>query len=270
MLNRVINQCLKNYPTFPCCHTDGRNCYCYNCLQPSFYIGGVDEYDCPKKNNFYVLKYGPSYFSEIYHFLSVSQILECFQSQKINVLSLGCGFSPDYYAITQYISDKNLTLKTHYLGWDISDDWQSTRLSLPNVSYETVDLRNPFSLTNSHIIILNKLFSTIYRHNDHITFLDNLADAIQNTMGSDSFLVYNDVNNKKNGRDIFSSKIEPLFTPAHIMKYYFNDNKNPNNSPYTGYGWSPIKKSNIFPTDYADEIGPIDFLMNDVFFQYRK
>ena len=105
MLNKILTQCLNNYPTFPCCHKDDRNCYCYNCIQPSFYDGGVDEYDCPKKLNFYVLKYGPSYVSEIYHFLSASQILEHFQDKNINILSLGCGFSPDYFAISKYISD---------------------------------------------------------------------------------------------------------------------------------------------------------------------
>jgi len=81
MFNQVINQCMNNVSLMNCCHNDGRHCYCYdNCIKPGFYEGGLDTYDCRKKVNFYVLKYGPSYISEIYYYLSVSKIAEIFQS----------------------------------------------------------------------------------------------------------------------------------------------------------------------------------------------
>jgi hypothetical protein len=250
----------------PCCHGDGRKCYCYDCLQPSFYVGGLDEYECSKKLNFYVLKYGPSYVSEIYHYLFISHILERFQGNNINILSLGCGFSPDYYAISKYINDQNLSLTFQYHGWDISAVWESTRLVLSNIMYQVVDLLSPFSIKNYQIIMMNKVFSTIHRHNNHVVFLQNLVDAINNTMASDSILVFNDVNNYKTGRDKFDNNISLLFNNANITKYYTD------NPEYKGPGnWHNIHQNNIiYPTDYAPDIGPIDFINQNVFFEYRK
>jgi hypothetical protein len=268
MFNHVLAQCLTNYQQMPCCHSDDRKCYCYNCLQPGFYVGGLDEYDCPKKMNFYVLKYGPSYISEIYHYLTASQLLERFQD-NINILSLGCGFSPDYYAILKYILDNNLALNFQYYGWDISQFWDSTRSPLKNIVYQTVDLLHPFSFANSQIIMVNKLFSTVHRHNQHMIFLQNLISAITNTMETNSILVFNDVNNYMTGRDIFDKYIAQLFNNVNVKRYY---NDEPEHPACKGYGnWIHIQHDNIiYPTDYAPDIGPIDFMNQNVFFEYRK
>jgi hypothetical protein len=218
--------------------------------------------------NFYVLKYGPSYTSEIYHYLSVSQILKRFQG-GINVLSLGCGFAPDYYALSKYIVDNKLPLSFQYYGWDISSFWDSTRLTYQNIIYQTVDILNPFSFAHYQIILLNKLFSTVYRHNNHTVFLQNLISAINSTMEPDSILVFNDVNNYKTGRDEFDRHISPLFTNANIVRYYNDD---PDHPACRGYGsWHHIQPNGIiYPTNYAPEIGSIDFINQNVFFEYRN
>jgi len=269
LFDQVITQCMSNISLMNCCHDDGRDCYCYNCLQPGFYVGGLDEYECDKKSNFYVLKYGPSYISEIYHYLSVSKILETFEGSTINILSLGCGFSPDYYAITKYISDNNLPLNFQYYGWDISSNWDSTRISCLNVLYSVVDLLNPFSIENCYIIMLNKIFSTIHRHGNHSIFLTNLIDAIKNTMTQGAFLLFNDVNHRDNGRDIFDDTISPLFTPVNVRRYFIDD---PNEPVFPGNGsWIKIRQNGlIYPINYSSNINPISNIRHNVFFEYRK
>jgi SAM-dependent methyltransferase len=227
MFNQVLTKCLTNYQQMSCCHNDDRICDCYKCLQPGFYAGGLDKYDCHKKMNFYVLKYGPSYISEIYHSLTTSQLLERFQD-NINILSLGCGFSPDYYAILKYILDNNLVLNFRYYGWDISQFWDSTRPPLENIVYQTMDILRPFSFANSQIIMVNKIFSTVYRHNQYTIFLQNLISAITDTMEPNSILVFNDVNNYKTGRDKFDRCIAQLFNNVNVKRYY--------NSPYANWG----------------------------------
>ena len=268
MFNQVIEQCLKNYPNLPCCHNDGRYCNCYDCLKRGFF-GGLDEYECPKELNYYVLKYGPSFISEIYYYLSASLILEHFQGNGINVLSLGCGFSPDYYAILKYISDHKLPLRFNYYGWDISTIWQSTRLTKPNLIYQTVDLLNPFPFENCHIIMLNKIFSTICRQKNQSVFLANIVDAIENTMPKGAVLIFNDVNHFDKGRDLFDNKISPFFDPAKIRRYYTDD---PDHPACRGYGtWHQIPQNQmIYPTDYAPDIGPLDIFAQNVFFEYWK
>jgi hypothetical protein len=157
MFNDIITQCENNVLSMPCCHNDGRDCYCYNCLYAGF-RNTPDEYDCDKKMNYYVLKYGSSYVSEIYHYLENSLLIESLNITNINILSLGCGFCPDYYAVSQYIANKKLKIDFQYYGLDISMAWNTTRLSYSNVHYEQSDLLQPFNIQNAHIIMLNKIF----------------------------------------------------------------------------------------------------------------
>ena len=156
-----------------------------------------------------------------------------------------------------------------YDGWDISPDWNSTRLSSPNVIYSIVDLLNPFSIENYNIIMLNKVFSTIHRHGKHSIFLTNLVSAIKNTMAQGAFLLFNDINHRDNGRDIFDDSISSLFNSANIRKFFYDD---PDNPVWTGNGkWCKIRQNNlIYPTNYAPNIDPIRNIRHNVFFEYRK
>ena len=152
MFSNIITQCENNVLSMPCCHNDGRNCNCYSCLYSGF-RDTPDEYDCDKKMNYYVLKYGSSYISEIYHYLEDSQVLESLNKNSLNILSLGCGFCPDYYAIDQYITDKRLSISFQYCGLDNSIAWDKTRLSHSNIHYIQSDLLQLFNIQNANIIM---------------------------------------------------------------------------------------------------------------------
>ena len=102
MFNKLFRKCEENYynKSEKCCHQDGRSqCNCFFCLHDQFYNDASDYYDCKNKLNYYVLNYGASYISEIYYYLGTSRLLNNFNN-SINILSLGCGFAPDYFLST--------------------------------------------------------------------------------------------------------------------------------------------------------------------------
>jgi len=272
MFDQVLSLCENNYNAAKkhCCH-GGSNwslilCNtmgCQECLRRDFH-GGPDNYDCHKKMNCYVLKYGPAYISEIYHYLNTSKILESYEGQCINVLSLGCGFCPDYFAISQYITDKGLGISSDYYGLEKSTHWDSTRLNLPDIKYQQSDLTDPFTFENHQIIMMNKVFSTIYKHELHDVFLKNLIAAI-NTMDENSVFIFNDINSIHMGRDIFDETITPLFDAAQIRRFYTDS------PPYKKDDWIHIQDNGIIcPTTDISEINVLREVRKSVFFEYGK
>jgi hypothetical protein len=133
----ILNACNEVYTNIPCCHIDGRKCYCYDCIQPGFYQSPTpDTYACIKKLCYYIMNYGPAFASETYHYLSESKILDMnFAGRSLKVLSLGCGFSPDLIALEKYISDNNLNIQLTYVGLDNSALWSNLRRNSLNAQY---------------------------------------------------------------------------------------------------------------------------------------
>jgi hypothetical protein len=264
MFNQVLSQCWDHYQQMLCCHGDEYPCNCYTCLNDGFY-GHADEYDCEKKMTFYVLNYGKSYISEIYHYLTNSKILDNITGQ-FNVLSLGCGFCPDYYAISKYIADYGLNIQISYAGIDISTAWDKTRIQHRNIRYiqqDLTDLSHPLSFQGYNIIMMNKVFSTLFVHDNHIPFLQNLTNAINASMEKNAILIFNDVNHIHMGRDEFNKNIIPCFKTAR--KYYTH------NSRYSEYTWIKIPETDIvYPFSNYGNIYPLNVLAQSVFFEYRK
>jgi hypothetical protein len=216
--------------------------------------------------NYYVLKYGPAYVSEIYHYFETSKILETYQNQTINVLSLGCGFAPDFFAISQYIKDKGLNVYFQYYGIDQSNYWNTTRLTGNGMTYWQHDLTNPllpFSFQNYHIIFMNKVFSTIYKHNLHSYFLKNLINAINTTMAKNAVIVLGDINDQDMGRDEFDRTISGHF--SSVKRFYTAV------STYFERNWILIPQTNIiYPLNNYGSISPLPGPTKTVFFEYRK
>lgn len=260
--DNLLDQCYTNLGNMACCHHDNRICDCYDCLQNGF-RNTTDEYDCHKKMNFYVLKYGSSYASETYQYLDTSKILDLYNNRNINVLSLGCGFSPDYYAINKYIVDNSLNIKINYYGVDKSNYWDTARIHYANLNYLNIDLTTPFNISDFDLIIMNKIFSTLLKHQEHEIFLNNLRNAIA-TMKHDATLVFNDINSNRMGRDIFNNAISPLF--VKIRRYYSSITPK-----YTDQNWMDFSHNDIvFPTCQDHRIDPLRELRDMIYFEYRK
>jgi len=255
MFNDILLQCQESYVKIKCCHEHYTSCDCYNCkpngLENMFYnpsqLTSGDGYYCEKKMLYYVISYGDTYVNEFYNYLSVSKLLNRFKG-SLKVLSLGCGFCPDYYAMLKYIGEENLDTQLLYNGIDNSYSWDKTRImSLPNLTYQVFDLTDSTKSIQFHefdIITINKIFSTLYGLNKHEYFLESIKNAVENTMKSSAALIFGDVNNKEMGRDVFDQTISPYFN--NIRRFY--------TAGYTGNNW--IKLS--------------DMHTKTVFFEYRK
>lgn len=192
-------------------------------------------------------------------------MLESLNVENINILSLGCGFYPDYYALSQYITDKNLAIFLDYNGIDNSSAWETTQITQPNIHIIQADVLQLYSFKNAHVIMVNKLFSTILRHKKGKLFLSNLTNTINNTMDKNSVLIFNDVNHIDFGRDKFDNNISPLFLPENITRYYTST------STYKESSWKKINQNHIVcPITSFSSVEPFTNIRQNVFFEYRK
>jgi hypothetical protein len=261
MLNRQIEKSYIEVENLECCHHDDRECSCYECLTKDF-RQRADEYNCIKKLHTYVAKYAASFTSEIYNYLQQSGIIDPFANRKLRVLSLGCGFSPDYYAMIQYIDDKKLKTTLEYMGIDNTLEWNSVRILHPNLSIETSDLLNPFRINGYDIIFLCKMFSTIFKHNQHEIFLENLKTAIDLAADESFVLVFNDVNTDKMGRDLFDYNISCKL--PKVRRFFTSSSK------YSRANWQVLPNDMVFPVVMSNKYNPLNEIRNYVYFEYRK
>ncbi len=263
-MKELLLRCNENVMSMPCCHSDGRICYCYDCLREGFYHM-PDTYECAKKMNYYVLNYGPSYASEIYHYLSNSNILETLWSdKKLRILSLGCGFGPDLVAIERYVDDKNLPIQFEYYGIDESTCWDTARYDSENATFAEHDVVSSLNLSDCDLIFIVKLFSTLYKHKLHNHFLSVFNSAVNTQLKDDGIVVFNDINSIHMGRDVFHDAVKHLF--KQCRQFYCDDPE------YTEPGWIKIPDNKVvFSIEFEQlSIFPLLDVGETVFFEYRK
>ena len=252
------------YNNQDCCHTDRRYCNCYNCLRDGFYGPDPDTYSCLKKLCYYTMNYGPSYSTEIYHYLEHSRILENnFDGGTVNVISLGCGFGSDRIALSKYIQDNNMNLNLNYVGIDIEEHWGTISNSTqPQFTIHNF-LQDELPLRGYDIVFINKLFSTLKNQGSDIDFLTTFTDTMLPTLSNDGFVVFNDVNYYSKGRDQFDTAIAPLM--SSVSRFFYNID-----GAYTG-NYNPIPNTNIvFEIPRTLSVTPMPYVTKAIFFQYKK
>lgn len=217
----LLNRCNEIYGNTECCHREqNRICNCTDCLQEGFY-GKPDWYNCLKKLCSYTMNYGPCYTSEIYNYLQTDRLLENhYLNQTIKILSLGCGFCPDWFAFNKYIIDNNLPIEIDYTGIDQEPLWDHIRVKRYNVNIICQSVLTGFSLSGYDIVIIDKLFSTLKANNTHEEFLQLLLQEIKSSLKTGAHLIFNDVNHWNKGRDDFDTAVSPFF--ADSRRYRFN------------------------------------------------
>ncbi len=263
-MNDILNFCNQKLIELPCCHErKTEECNCSVCLRAGFY-DEPDNYECYKKLCYYVLNYGPSYASELYHYLSLSKILETYFNKKtINVLSLGCGYAPDLIVLKKYISEKKLQIKIIYTGIDQASSWSKLRKNSENIEFIEKDILTGFDLSDFDIVFMIKLFSTLYKNKMAENFIKLLSSQIENNLKENAYLIFNDVNSIYMGRDIFHIGIRNLFSSC--KQYYLG------NPPFIEQNWVEIQDKNLaFPLPCDLEIVPLKEITNTVVFEYRK
>lgn len=182
-------------------------------------------------------KYSFKYASEIeYAFNTINQMP--FYSQY-NILSLGCGASPDLMALEQYLLKNNIDRSVHYWGIDLNYRWQAIQNKIYEYSchhnyvtrYICDDVTTLFLHTNYknfNILVIQYLISYFYNNDDinEITeFYKALISNVVRYMLPHSVIIINDVNSNRRSRDYFML-LSDMLTSSGINniahKRYFN------------------------------------------------
>lgn len=263
-MQQLLMHCNDIYLNTDCCHNESdRECNCRECLSSGFYGRGDDSYSCLKRLSVYTMNYGPAYVSELYHFFSASQLLEInFNNSRINVLSLGCGFSPDLIALNKYITTNSLNIGINYTGIDVEDKWNQIRTG--DLGHCLVqDVLNGFDFSGYEIVFVNKIFSTLKSKNQDDAFLDLLQYQVKNKLANSSFLVFNDVNHRNMGRDKFHGTICQSITS--VARYFYNIS-----GAYTGDYSEILNIHNICEIPNNLVISPRREVTKSVIFLYQQ
>lgn len=239
---------------------------CYGCLSPHFYTSdGNEKYDCIKGLAHYIMDYGPCYASSTYHFLDTSKILDTYPRNELNILSLGCGFSPDYYAFTKYIQDKGLAISFNYTGMELHEEWnyfqQATPFPNKTIIYQDVLKTRITKMQQYDLIFLDKFFSSLSDPDGRTRFLSLISTYLKKFCKKDVILIFKDVNDQHRGRDVFDGTIYPLFSDHEYYK-----------SGGYGFQYKDIINTNNIFTNYPSNmaITPKYSIMKEVFFVYKN
>jgi hypothetical protein len=213
----------------------------------------------------YVLRYGAAFASEIYHYLTASNFKAKVigMARPLKVVSLGCGFSPDYFAIRKYLEDNNICLAIEYFGLDKSNSWGHLRPDVDECQYCSFDITQPFPQFTADLVVVSKLFSTLYRNNETLanTFLNRLEQVADLSFGSKTTLIFVDVNLDIFGRDVFHDRVS-LFLPNYRQYYY---------DGYSKDNWIKIaKRELVFDIPTGLSVDPLTNTGKTVIFEYRK
>lgn len=263
MFSQVLRRSDERLSELQCCKQDGSPCDCTTSLHED-YTARPDSYDCEKKMSTYVLRYGASYASEIYHYLVASNFKNKINTTRpLKIFSLGCGFSPDYFAIKKYFENNNIELPVQYFGVDKSTCWQFSRPSTEECTYYSADITSPFNFIEPDVVVVSKVFSTLHRNSPTAAqgFLGNLQSAVNNSFKPGTILIFADVNLNDFGRDIFHQSVSAYL--PNYAQYYFDG--------YTGNNWTRIEQDELaFDIPDGLSVAPLKSVRKTVIFEYRK
>lgn len=266
LMKKILEKCTKLYNDELNCEEFDEKESCLKCLTSSFYSQNSDTYNCLKKLATYTIEYGSMYVSEIYHFLEESQLFQKHfkEKDKINILSLGCGFKPDYIAVKKYLTNKDIEIKVEYKGHDIEPLWNDIINDIDNLTpIDVKDIIDGFDCNNIDILFMNKVFSTLKNCGTETDFLDTFQDEIDN-LKVGSFIIFNDINNRDMGRDTFDTFATENSLEV-VGKFFFN-----REGAYT-VNYTSIESSHNI-CNIPDDISftPRDAPTKAIFFLYKK
>lgn len=218
---------------------------CKNCLYEIHFpekeenkANGRKEYNCPVLMNYYVCDYSFKYASEMLYLLRVCNSIN--RLDEYNILSIGCGGSPDLMAFETFIHERNDQKIINYLGLDRNGLWEPIHNGIQayqseifnNINYTNIDANDYFLQPANHIfniLILQYVISYIHHDNPRTLFhfFDLLIDnfILHKQAGEPLIILVNDVNSCNRGRDFFNilaSRISQRQLNPIISRYYFD------------------------------------------------
>jgi len=233
LLEYIINYCEKMYNAIQrtdgcahCNHPSGTcSGKCDNCLDQVHWGPNYNEradYDCEKLMYRYVTGFAERYTNNIWYLLKYTDFKEY---PFYNILSIGCGATPDLMAIEQCI-DKDDELE--YTGYDRNPLWKPIHRQIEQYmnQYDYTNVRlfrsdifdyihsADINNCNYNIIVIQYLISHLYNthQNQRIDELYNgIVKIIENSDNTTPFLiVINDIDSYHKGRNLFHGLLNIL------------------------------------------------------------
>jgi len=216
---------------------------CKDCLVKIFFNNEhrMRTYKCLPITYSYVERFTDSFASEIYRILFQYDDIWNNISNK-NIVSIGCGPATELIAIEKIMRDKSIQTVCQYIGFDPNDIWSSTWDILTNIlkvhniqlSFQNNMLYpNNSALQNTKLLILNHVISDVFKHvqkprEDTYNFLQNDITPIIQQMPVDSFILINDVNSFRMGRDEIEKWAHSISNASIIEIGFFEHFEYPN------------------------------------------
>lgn len=229
LINSIVgfsnNQYGKKHSAGHCSHCTKKCSHdCKLCLEDVHYRNGLwkKDYDCINMIHYYVCCYTFKYASEILYLMKKSNLMK--QLDEYNIMSFGCGASPDLMALEKYNVYDNKPI--NYIGVDTNRLWSDIHNEIKKYMYD----KNAYAdftyndafyvvenntCTNINVIVMQYFISHLYNTNqinELDIFFDNLIDNVilKNDRREPIIIMINDVNSINCGRDCFIDLFEKL------------------------------------------------------------
>ena len=223
LIDEVVNFCDNDFSNNRCinCEKSGLcESDCSKCLNDLHYHYNRIrcDYACEQLLDYYVCRYSHKYCSEIIYAL---ETVDLSKYPFFNVLSLGCGASPDLMAF-DYME---LSPKTRYMGLDINNSLEkihtfiSSHSSAEHIEYHRgFDVLEQFDncpISNCNVLIIEYLISSFYNsigEKGLCLWFDKLVKQIMFNKSKDSpmLVIINDADSIYVGRDAFPKLREAI------------------------------------------------------------
>lgn len=229
--NYLLNWCqyeIDNYTTGQCGnHCDNQKFCTHNCNdcldQVHWYPSkeGRSDYTCKNLLLRYVLRFVPKYSSQI---TSALRIIDQTAYPEFNILSIGCGETPDLMAFEE-ASDRPI----YFTGYDRNTFWSEIHEQIEHyasaVSGIEVDLHREdifhalhtgvFTTTHYNVIVIQYLLSHLFNtEQEHLTsqlFNALISQIISNRLTNSPFLIIiTDVDSINKGRNRWYTFLDML------------------------------------------------------------
>lgn len=219
------NQSPAKHCGYECNNVAACNHNCDNCLdQVHWYpkYGGRCDYTCPNLLFRYVVKFTERYSQQIRNALDFVDIA-CYP--YFNILSIGCGATPDLMAFEEIGKGKNI----YYNGYDRNHLWETIHnrikeytVTTPNITTElcredifVVLSDGRLARTHYNVVVIQYLLSHLYNTNqEHLTLdlFQGIIDNIISNRSQDSpfLIIITDIDSFNKGRNKWYSFLDML------------------------------------------------------------
>ena len=216
LIDKVVHFCDDDYTNNGCIGCE-QSCLCEldcsKCLDDIHYHNNQirRDYNCERLLDYYVCRYSYKYCSEIIYAL---RTVDLSHYPYFNIISLGCGASPDLMAF-EYM---NYPQPIRYKGFDINKGLDRIHnYILSNSMFDSIDyyrecdvleLFDTNQISNGNVIIIEYLISFFYQQigfRGLCFWFDKIAEKVVSLKAPESpmLIIINDADSVYVGRDAF-------------------------------------------------------------------